>query len=82
MKTSAPGNPRYRRVDTGGGSSFPPAYGEEDDFLHILCRALTDGTATRPQQLAARSYIEAYSALVDCTAKRRADIVRELRRDG
>lgn len=74
--------PRFYRVDTGGGSSFPPAYGMEDDVLDLLSRALTDGTATRSQQLMARSYIEAYVALVDCTRDRRTEIVRCLRRDG
>lgn len=73
---------RFYRVDTGGGSSFPPAYHQEDDYLDSLCRALTDGTATHSQQLAARSYIEAYAGLVDCTRGRRAEVVRCLRRDG
>lgn len=74
--------PRVFRVDIGDGSSFPPAYGMEDDVLDILGRALTDGTATRSQQLMARSYIEAYVALVDCTRDRRERVVRCLRRDG
>ena len=73
--------PKYRRVDTGGGSSFPPAYHEEDDYLDLLCGALTMGDADRTQQFVARSYIEAYCALVDATRDRRAEIVRALRRD-
>ena len=77
-----PHGPRFYRVDTGGGSSFPPAYHEEDDYLDSLCRDLTDGSATRTQQLAARSYIEAYAALVDCTRDRRNEVVRYLRRAG
>jgi len=73
--------PKYRRVDTGGGSSFPPAYSERDDYLDLLCVALTMGEADRSQQCAARSYIEAYCALVDATRDRRAEVVRALRRD-
>lgn len=73
---------RFYRVDTGGGSSFPPAYGEEEDVLDLLCGALTWGEPTRSQQLIARAYIEAYVALVDCTRDRREHIVRCLRRDG
>lgn len=71
---------RYERVQIGDGSSYPPAYSVGDDYLSHLCSALADGTATREQQLVARSYVEAYCALVDATTARRADVVRALRR--
>ena len=68
--------PRWMRIDTGDGSSYPPHFG---DRLHEVEHVLRHGNPTREDMLLAASTIDGYCSLVRATAKRRSVIVRALR---
>lgn len=72
--------PYTKRVDTGGGSSYPAVVDGDDDH-DSLGWVLTWGT---PEQLAAvrfeaASVVNAYQALLGATRARREQVVRAIR---